>query len=78
MTLHDVPDARSECAKLQRLLDRYRDLLAHAKDEFLRRGIERQIGSLEQKLRECDEEAEQPASSSALDAAVRPIPLRFG
>jgi hypothetical protein len=36
---------------LLRLLERYRDLLATAQDEMLRRGIIKQIESLEMKLR---------------------------
>jgi hypothetical protein len=53
--------SRIECDKVQRLLDRYRDLLATAKDEMLRRGIMSQIDSLEQRLRDCSEDADPPA-----------------
>ena len=70
-----VPATQSECAKLQRLLERYRDLLGQAKDELLRRGIERQIGSLEDKLRDCDDASEQPAQPVA-DRRAKPAPLR--
>jgi hypothetical protein len=72
-----VPATQSECAKLQRLLERYRDLLGQAKDELLRRGIERQIGSLEDKLRDCPDASEQPAQPVADRRATR-APLRFG
>jgi len=64
-----------ECAKLQRLLDRYRDLLATAKDELLRRGIMSQIESLEEKLRDCaGNEDEAPQSDPAHEALSRPAP----
>ena len=58
MTLFDTGDGPSELEKLLRLLDRYRDLLAGAKDELLRRGIQSQIDSLENKLRA--RETEEP------------------
>jgi hypothetical protein len=78
LTLHHARDAKSECAKLQRLLDRYRDLLAYARDELLRRGIERQINSLEQKLRACDAPGEQPpAPQPGAERPARPVPLRL-
>jgi hypothetical protein len=63
-----------ECAKLQRLLDRYRDLLATAKDELLRRGILSQIESLEEKLRDCVGNDEEPQSDPAGAAPPRPAP----
>jgi hypothetical protein len=43
-----------EADRLLRLIGRYRDLLVDAKDGLLRRGIEREIGSLEAKLRRLD------------------------
>ena len=60
---------------LQRLLDRYRDLLATAKDEMLRRGIEGQIASLEAKLRDCRDEGEEPARGP-VRPGLQPAPLR--
>jgi hypothetical protein len=43
-----------EADRLLRLIGRYRTLLAEANDGLLRRGIEREIESLEQKLRRID------------------------
>ena len=43
--------ASSDAERLLRLLDRYRDLLSSASDDLLRRGITKQIESLEEKLR---------------------------
>jgi hypothetical protein len=75
LSLVQMPATRSECDQLQRLLHRYRDLLAQAQDELLRRGIERQIDSLEQKLRDCDE-ASEPSPQPVADRRVKRAPLR--
>jgi hypothetical protein len=48
-----------EADRLLRLIGRYRDLLADAKDGLLRRGIEREIESLEAKLRRLDAKRRQ-------------------
>lgn len=72
MTSKDDPS--SECAKLQRLLDRYRDLLAGARDEMLRRGIMSQIESLEAKLRSCDEEER---ATTALPLTLPTLAMRL-
>ena len=51
----DLQRAR-EADRLQRLIGRYRDLLAEAdaNDDLLLRGIEREIESLEGRLRQID------------------------
>ena len=73
MTLYVSRVPVSECTKLRSLLDRYRDLLATAKDEMLRRGIMSQITSLEAKLRACSEEPEAPTPARALLQRARAL-----
>ena len=46
--------AHDETDRLLRLIGRYRDLLAEAEDDLLRRGIERELESLEGRLRRLD------------------------
>ena len=48
-----------EADRLLRLIGRYRALLAEASGGLLRRGIEREIESLEQKLRRLDAKRRQ-------------------
>ena len=62
-----------EADRLLRLIGRYRDLLAGAKDEdgLLRRGIEREIDSLESKLRRLH--AGRPQNVPCLIARTGPL-----
>ena len=46
--------AHDEAGRIIRLIGRYRDLLAEAEDDLLRRGIERELESLEARLRRLD------------------------
>jgi hypothetical protein len=48
-----------EADRLLRLIGRYRTLLADATDGLLRRGIEREIDSLEERLRRLDAKRRQ-------------------
>ena len=70
-----APASPSERAKLRKLLDRYRDLLAGATDEMLQRGILSQIQSLESKLREYEEDALEPALLPRAAAIRKPARL---
>lgn len=59
-----------EADRLRRLIGRYRDLLVDAQDALLRRGIEREIESLEQKL--CRIEAKRRQNIPCLIARSGP------